>query len=140
MSLLGFWKEGFGKWFTSFGQHQGKAPFKRKNIFSDTSKKRQNDKYWVRKIKYFLGQFGLDQATYHLAVFWIVVYKVVLSPWMGGCCRYVPSCSEYALESFKTYPFFKAFSLSFKRVLRCCPFGPFGDDPVLNPSSKRGRL
>lgn len=64
-----------------------------------------------------------------LSVFFIISYKVLLSPWMGGCCRYIPSCSDYALQGFKTDSFFRAFFLSLKRILRCRPYGCFGYDP-----------
>ena len=64
-----------------------------------------------------------------LPIFFIIFYKVLFSPWMGGCCRYIPSCSEYALQGFKTDTFLRAFFLSLKRILRCHPYGYFGYDP-----------
>ena len=73
-----------------------------------------------------------------LAIFVITVYKAIFSPWMGGCCRYIPSCSEYALQSFKIHPFLKALYFSLKRISRCHPFACFGYDPVPGPVCKRG--
>lgn len=52
-------------------------------------------------------------------------------------CRYMPSCSEYAVEAIEVHgPLFGLF-LSVKRVLRCNPFGSSGIDSV--PPSKKAR-
>ena len=53
-----------------------------------------------------------------------------MSPFLGSSCRYEPSCSEYALESFERFSFFKAFYLTAKRLLSCHPWGKVGVDPV----------
>lgn len=45
-------------------------------------------------------------------------------------CRYIPTCSNYAIECFETYGVFKGLYLSFRRILRCNPFNSFGYDPV----------
>jgi len=45
-------------------------------------------------------------------------------------CRFNPTCSNYALEAFENFNFFKASYLTIKRLLRCRPFGKFGYDPV----------
>jgi len=45
-------------------------------------------------------------------------------------CRYYPSCSQYSREAFKKYNPFKAFLLSFLRILRCNPFSKGGYDPL----------
>ena len=50
-------------------------------------------------------------------------------------CKYVPSCSNYAKESFEKFNFFKAFFLTIWRLLRCNPFSKGGFDPV--PLSKK---
>ncbi len=50
-------------------------------------------------------------------------------------CRFVPSCSNYAIESFEKQGFFKGSFLTFKRICRCHPWGGYGLDPV--PESKR---
>ena len=71
----------------------------------------------------------------YLAIGLIAFYKVLFSPWMGGCCRYIPSCSDYALEGFKTDSFLRALFHSLKRILRCHPLGSFGYD--LYPLNKR---
>jgi len=52
-------------------------------------------------------------------------------------CRFVPSCSQYALEALEVYGAFKGSFLATKRVLRCNPFGSHGVDLVPLPREKR---
>ena len=60
----------------------------------------------------------------------IEAYKFLISPLLGNSCRYLPTCSEYSIESLKTYGFIKGLSLSFKRIISCHPWGNSGFDPV----------
>jgi len=57
-------------------------------------------------------------------------YQVVISPHIGNCCRFEPSCSQYVIEALKIHGFVKGSWLGFKRIMRCHPFGPSGCDPV----------
>ncbi len=57
-------------------------------------------------------------------------YRVTLSPFLGGHCRYVPSCSAYALEALHRYGAVRGARLAAGRILRCHPFRPGGLDPV----------
>lgn len=57
-------------------------------------------------------------------------YQVVLSPHIGNCCRFEPSCSAYCIEALRTHGAVKGSWLAFRRLLRCRPFGPSGYDPV----------
>lgn len=52
-------------------------------------------------------------------------------------CRYLPTCSEYAIEAIQTYGVFKGGYLSAKRILSCHPFGSSGVDMVPTKNSKR---
>ena len=60
----------------------------------------------------------------------IILYKYLISPLIGHSCRYLPTCSEYSIESLKTYGLFKGLFLSIKRILSCNPWGNGGFDPV----------
>ena len=58
-------------------------------------------------------------------------YKKHISPRKGGsCCRFVPSCSTYAIEAFEKRGFFVGMILTVSRILRCNPCNPGGYDPV----------
>lgn len=65
-----------------------------------------------------------------LAVMAVRAYQVVLGPFLGGACRFTPSCSNYAIEAFETHGFFRGALLAARRILRCHPFGGSGFDPV----------
>jgi len=58
------------------------------------------------------------------------VYKACISPLFGNACRFYPSCSDYARLSIERYGWLKGGSLACKRVCRCHPWHPGGDDPV----------
>ena len=60
----------------------------------------------------------------------IKFYKIFLSPFLGANCRYVPTCSDYAIQAIEQKGIIKGIYISFKRVLRCHPFGSSGYDPV----------
>ena len=57
-------------------------------------------------------------------------YQIALSPLMGGCCRFSPSCSEYMIEALRIHGSVKGLLLGLWRLLRCHPFGKSGYDPV----------
>jgi uncharacterized protein len=60
----------------------------------------------------------------------IVLYRVTLSGWLGGQCRFLPSCSHYAEEAIRTHGAIRGSYLATRRILRCNPFHPGGFDPV----------
>jgi uncharacterized protein len=57
-------------------------------------------------------------------------YKWAVSPLLLPACRYVPTCSEYAMEAVETYGVLRGGFLALKRLLRCHPLGRGGYDPV----------
>ena len=57
-------------------------------------------------------------------------YKLIISPYLGPSCRYLPTCSEYSIEALKTYGLLKGTFISLKRILSCHPWGSGGFDPV----------
>ena len=68
--------------------------------------------------------------TARLLIAVIRAYQVVLSPFVGGACRFVPSCSEYALEAIARHGAWRGSRLAIRRVASCHPFGRAGIDPV----------
>ncbi|MGG7179194.1 membrane protein insertion efficiency factor YidD [Clostridium paraputrificum] len=60
----------------------------------------------------------------------IKFYRKRISPMSAPRCKYIPTCSQYALESIEKYGAFKGGFMSVWRVLRCNPFSKGGLDPV----------
>ena len=60
----------------------------------------------------------------------IRLYRMTLSGWLGGQCRFYPTCSHYAEDAIRTHGAIKGSILATWRVLRCNPFGRGGIDPV----------
>jgi len=62
---------------------------------------------------------------------WLIrYYRVYISPMHPGCCRFRPTCSQYAMEAIEKYGALKGGFLAFRRILRCNPFCKGGYDPV----------
>ena len=57
-------------------------------------------------------------------------YQRFISPLLGHNCRFVPTCSQYAIQALQVHGALKGTLLSVWRILRCNPFGKFGFDPV----------
>ena len=57
-------------------------------------------------------------------------YRGFLSPLKPPSCRYIPTCSEYAVIAVEKYGAAKGSFLAIKRILRCHPFHKGGYDPV----------
>lgn len=60
----------------------------------------------------------------------IYLYQKLLSPFSKGCCRFYPSCSEYAIASVRRYGVLRGCFLILLRILRCHPFSFGGYDPI----------
>ncbi|HEX5420690.1 MAG TPA: membrane protein insertion efficiency factor YidD [Gammaproteobacteria bacterium] len=58
------------------------------------------------------------------------LYQLFLSPWLGGRCRHLPSCSAYAIEALERFGPLGGGWLALKRLGRCHPWGSWGYDPV----------
>lgn len=72
-----------------------------------------------------------------ILIFFVRAYKVLISPLIGPCCRFEPTCSTYCIEALRAHGFFKGLWLTACRLCRCRPFGPSGYDPVPPVSEKR---
>ena len=67
-------------------------------------------------------------------IYFIKIYKLILSPILGPRCRYLPTCSEYFIDCLNEYGFIKGTLKGSKRILSCHPIkflgGGEGYDPV----------
>ena len=70
----------------------------------------------------------------------IEFYQKKMSPGMNKKCKYYPTCSNYGLESYKRFNFFKASFLTLFRILRCNPWSKGGYDPVPEKKAKLHKL
>jgi len=59
----------------------------------------------------------------------VLVYRATLSRWLGGQCRFHPTCSAYALEAVHNHGAWRGGRLALRRILRCHPWGGSGYDP-----------
>jgi uncharacterized protein len=62
-------------------------------------------------------------------------YKWAISPLFPPSCRYVPTCSEYAMEAVERYGALRGGMMAALRLLRCHPFAKGGLDPVVKRSA-----
>ena len=65
-----------------------------------------------------------------IAIMMIKGYRLFISPLKPPTCRFVPTCSEYALQAIERYGIFRGGIMAVRRILRCHPFHPGGYDPV----------
>jgi len=73
---------------------------------------------------------GARLAVRFLLLLMVRFYIMLLSPFMGGACKFHPSCSNYAFEAISRHGAKQGFVLSAKRLGRCRPFTKGGFDPV----------
>jgi uncharacterized protein len=69
-----------------------------------------------------------------LGAWWLLAfvrfYKIFFSPFLGGACKFYPSCSNYAQEAIELHGAWRGSLLALKRLGRCRPFTKGGFDPV----------
>ena len=62
---------------------------------------------------------------------WLIsIYQRLISPLVGPCCRFHPTCSEYAKEALERHGLMLGMWLTIKRLSKCHPLGGSGFDPV----------
>jgi uncharacterized protein len=66
-------------------------------------------------------------------------YKWLISPLFPPACRYVPTCSEYAMEAVENFGAIRGSLFAGWRLLRCHPFARGGYDPVINKNRQQAR-
>lgn len=73
----------------------------------------------------------MEQMIVARLLIWLVrAYQITLSPWFGTQCRFTPTCSHYAIEALKAHGALRGSWLSLRRLLRCHPWHPGGQDAV----------
>jgi putative membrane protein insertion efficiency factor len=70
----------------------------------------------------------------------IHLYRATLSGWLGGQCRFYPSCSVYAEDAIRVRGALIGSGMAIWRLLRCNPFGKGGIERPPGPSSYDGRI
>jgi putative membrane protein insertion efficiency factor len=66
----------------------------------------------------------------HLLAGLVRGYQLIISPLLPPSCRFMPSCSQYALEAIVRHGAVRGTWLAARRLVRCHPFHPGGFDPV----------
>ena len=80
----------------------------------------------MKSIKYILIKF-------------IKLYKICISPYLSNNCRYLPTCSEYFIDSLNEYGVLKGFIKGLKRILSCHPIKILGGGNGFDPVKKRSK-
>ncbi|MEO1493184.1 MAG: membrane protein insertion efficiency factor YidD [Pseudomonadota bacterium] len=72
----------------------------------------------------------------HVIALPVRLYRLIGSPWVGRNCRFLPTCSEYALEALEKHGAVRGSWLTLRRLARCRPGGGDGYDPVPEPQER----
>lgn len=65
-----------------------------------------------------------------ILIFFIKMYQMIISPFLGNNCRFYPTCSCYGIEAIEKHGTIKGTYLTSKRILKCHPFHEGGVDLV----------
>ena len=75
----------------------------------------------------------------HILIKIIKLYKLIVSPYLGNNCRYLPTCSEYFIDSLNEYGFLKGIIKGTKRILSCHPIKFLGSGEGFDPVKKKNK-
>ena len=67
----------------------------------------------------------------------IKIYQLIISPYLGNNCRYIPTCSEYFIDSLKNHGFVNGTLMGIKRILSCHPIKFLGGGEGFDPVKKK---
>jgi putative membrane protein insertion efficiency factor len=73
-------------------------------------------------------------------IFFIKLYKYFFSPLLGNKCRFLPSCSDYFIESLNEHGFLKGVLFGFKRIIKCHPIKFLGGRSGLDLVPKKRNM
>lgn len=82
------------------------------------------------KTNRFLLVRWISAGITFLLIIPVKLYQWLISPMLPGTCRYVPTCSSYAIEALKVHGPVKGLLMGTRRILSCHPWGGHGHDPV----------
>ena len=68
----------------------------------------------------------------------IKLYKLVISPYLGNNCRFMPTCSEYFIGALNEHGFIKGTTIGVKRLLSCHPIKFLGGKEGYDPVKRKG--
>lgn len=71
-----------------------------------------------------------DNTMAKILIVLVRAYKLLLSPFVGGHCRFHPTCSSYMIEAIERYGALRGTWLGLKRLSHCHPWHAGGNDPV----------
>ncbi len=77
-----------------------------------------------------MTSLSLRRLVRHIFLLPVYFYRACISPMLPPACRYVPTCSQYAVEAVMKHGILRGGWLALKRILRCHPWGGSGYDPV----------
>lgn len=77
-----------------------------------------------------MTNLSLRRLVRHIFLLPVYFYRACISPMLPPACRYVPTCSQYAVEAVMKHGILRGGWLALKRILRCHPWGGSGYDPV----------
>ena len=77
-----------------------------------------------------MNRSSVAQVGRNTVRFAIRLYQLLVSPLLGFNCRFIPSCSQYALDALDSHGTMHGSILAVRRLLRCHPWHPGGHDPV----------
>jgi putative membrane protein insertion efficiency factor len=77
-----------------------------------------------------VGRISTRHSMSKPLIFLILLYRATFARFLGGQCRFHPTCSQYAIDSITRYGPVKGSWRAAKRILRCHPWGGHGYDPA----------
>lgn len=79
----------------------------------------------------YIPKYGITEYMRKIIVCLLRFYQLAISPFFSGnCCRFEPSCSQYALDAIQKDGVLKGLLKTICRILKCNPFHPGGSDPA----------
>lgn len=65
-----------------------------------------------------------------ILIFCVLLYRATIGPFLGGQCRFQPTCSQYMIDALQRFGPWSGLWRGVKRMLCCHPWGRFGHDPA----------